>query len=106
MRSNAAEPETADTVETRRTKKLVGRNSVEPGDKAENVDNCYAKTLDEQRISKHPVVIRKADEFVSAEPIHAEKSETQREHHWNGYEDEQPHAVGKNKQPGRERLFA
>jgi hypothetical protein len=41
----------------------------------------------------------------SAEPIHAEKSQTQREHHWNRYEDEQSDAVGKNKQPRRERLL-
>ena len=79
---------------------------VEPGNKAEDVNNRYAETLDEQRISNHPVVIGQADEFVSAEPIHAEKSQTQREHHWNRYEDEQSDAVGKNKQPRRERLLA
>ena len=34
------------------------------------------------------------------------KSETQREHYWNRYEDEQSDAVGQNKQPRRERLLA
>jgi len=79
---------------------------VEPGNKAEHVNNRYAQALHKQRISKHPIVISQADEFVSAEPIHAEKSQTQREHHWDRYEDKQPDAVGKNKQPRRERLLA
>jgi len=79
---------------------------VEPGNKTEHVDSRYAQTLHKQWISQHPIVISQAGELVSAEPIHAEKSQTQREHHWNRYEDEQSDAVGKNKQPRRERLLA
>jgi len=66
---------------------------------AEATRKNHRQALHKQRISQHPIVISLADELVSAEPIHAEKSKTQREHHWNRYEDEQSDAVGKNKQP-------
>ena len=43
---------------------------------------------------------------LDSEVVGKVKSQTQRKHHWNRYEDEQPDAVGQNKQPRRQRLLA
>ena len=71
---------------------------VERRHEEDDIGDRDAKALKEKRIVQHPAVVGETDEAVSAETVHLEEAEAEREHHRRADEDEEAERIGQYEQ--------